>query len=82
MGMKPVERLDQHSDVTSLGSGECSLSEESGVVKSLEGPTGRAVEKGVLPIHEVPTVAGEEDGGEEELHPFWQLLELAGYELW
>lgn len=77
----PVDTTDQHSRATSLSSGNCSLSEESGFVRALEEPTGKAVEEGVVPISEVLAVAGKEGEDENELHPFWQLLELAGYEL-
>lgn len=77
----PVDTTDQQLRATSLSSGNCSLSEESGFVRALEEPIGKAVEKGVVPISEVPAVAGKEGEDENELHPLWQLLELAGYEL-
>ena len=44
-------------------------------------PVGQVDEKGVQSSSEVPAVVNQESGDEEDLHPFWQLLELAGYEM-
>ena len=66
---------------TSLSSGSCSLKEESGTMETLGEPSGKAVEKVIQASSEVPAVLGKvyEDG--EDLHPLWQLLELAGYDM-
>lgn len=51
------------------------------MVGTLEEPTSKGVREGVQAISKVPAVVGREYEDGEELHPFWELLELAGYEL-
>lgn len=77
----PAEATEKVLEGASLGSGECSLPRRPVVGEQLDGPTGRAVDGGVVLIQGVPAVVGEENENDLELHPLWQLLELAGYEL-
>ena len=72
----PIEPPNQQPYVASLGLGEGSLSEESGVGKPQEKPHGRAAEGGVAAIHERPTVASKEDESEKELHPFLAVIKV------
>lgn len=53
---------------------------EVGIVK--EEPTDQATAEGVPTTHKWPTVTSDEEGHEGELHPFWRLLEVAGYRPW
>ena len=61
---------------------ELSQSEGLGIGNQPNGPTGLTVDEGVAATDGV--TGGEEEARESDLEPitFWQLLELAGYEVW
>lgn len=61
---------------------ECLSSERSEPRLQAEGPTGQVEVERVATNPRTPPVVAEEEGNVEEVHPFWQLLKLAGYLQW
>lgn len=82
VGIGYVEILEPLLERANLGSEERFTLEGPECGLQLDGPIGRVVDEGVVPNPRVPHVAAEEGENDEELHPFWRLLELTGYELW
>ena len=79
--VEPIEGALQQLGATSVTTelGTSSVVFELVVVP--EGPTGDEFGKGVVASGEAPAGTITEHENEAGLHPFWQLLELAGYEL-
>ena len=69
------------STSTSPSSVKPPLKEESGTGKPRGEPVGPMDKEGAQSSSKVPAVVNQEGEDEEDLHPFWQLLELAGYEM-
>ena len=77
---KSIEATNPQPEATSLSAGIGSLSGEPRVVTAPEGPTVKAAGGGVTTSGEATVGMSRQPEDELELHPFWQLLELAGYE--
>ena len=79
VGTIHTEILEPLLEGARSSSEECFSPEGSELGSQSDRPTGRVLVEGVVPNPRVPPVAAEED---EEIHPLWRLLELAGYQLW
>ena len=69
-------------DETSLSSEEPSQSEGSRISNQLDMPIGLVSDEGVAATERVTGVGEEAMEVDREPMTFWQVLELAGYELW